>query len=123
MLAVLEQAVADLHSSTASVCWGARAWFVADSNPRHHLFAFAEICREFGSDPAVVRARVFASVAKEGVLRPGLEDQIPGTSQDASMRRPTGTSLVAALTVRPDVFPSESREIVTTLACRCPLEE
>jgi len=65
MVAVLEQAVADLESRSFNIRRKARAWFLARSARATHLFAFSRICHEFGCDPAVLRARIFASVASD----------------------------------------------------------
>ena len=63
MVAVLEQAVADLESRSFNIRRKARAWFLARSARATHLFAFSRICQEFGCDPTVLRARILASVA------------------------------------------------------------
>ena len=60
MLAVLEQAVADLQSPSLNVRRQALAWFLARAARANHLFAFSHICRELGCDPAAVRVRLLA---------------------------------------------------------------
>jgi len=57
MLAVLDQAVADLRAANASIRWQARAWFYAPF-ATSHLFSFAQICRELGRDPSILRAQL-----------------------------------------------------------------
>jgi len=60
MLAVLDQAVADLQSPSFNIRRQARAWFLARGARANHLFAFSHICREFGYDPAAARVRLLA---------------------------------------------------------------
>ena len=62
MLAVLEQALADLRSVSGKVSRQARAWFLARNNRSEHVFSFARICREFGYDPVAIRSHVFAEL-------------------------------------------------------------
>ena len=70
MVAVLEQAVADLESRSFNIRRKARAWFLARSARATQLFAFSRICHEFGCDPAVLCGRIFSSVASNtGQLR------------------------------------------------------
>lgn len=59
MLAVVEQAMMDLRSSSARIRWEARGWFLGRS-AGSHLFTFTRICREFGYDPAQARAQILA---------------------------------------------------------------
>jgi len=58
MLAVLDQAVADLQSPSFNIRRQARAWFLARGARANHLFAFSHICQEFGCDPAAARVRL-----------------------------------------------------------------
>ena len=81
MVAVLEQAVADLESRSFNIRRKARAWFLARSARATHLFAFSHICHEFGCDPAVLRARIFAGVASD-----------MGTPHEAKERQHTGVA-------------------------------
>jgi hypothetical protein len=60
MVAVLEQAVADLGSLSFNVRRQARAWFLARGARANHIFAFSHICQEFGRDPATARVRLLA---------------------------------------------------------------
>jgi hypothetical protein len=60
MLAVLEQAVADLESPSFTVRRQALAWFLARGARANHLFAFPHICQVLGCDPAAARARLLA---------------------------------------------------------------
>ena len=60
MLAVLDQAVADLRSPSFNVRRQARAWFLARGDRANHLFAFSHICRELGCDPVAARVRLLA---------------------------------------------------------------
>lgn len=62
MLAVFEQALADLRSVSGKVSRQARTWFLAHNNRSEHVFSFARICREFGYDPVAIRSRVFAEL-------------------------------------------------------------
>jgi len=62
MLAVLEQALADLRSVSGKVSRQARAWFLARNNGSEHVFSFARICREFGYDPVAIRSHVFSEL-------------------------------------------------------------
>jgi len=97
MLAVLDQAVADLQAANASVRWQARAWFYAPF-ATSHLFSFAQICRELGRDPSILRAQLVTDEEREadgaGEPRNG-----HGQSKDCSMapgtlprRRPRATA-------------------------------
>jgi hypothetical protein len=60
MLAVLDQAVADLQSPSFNIRRQARVWFLARGVRADHVFAFSQICREFGCDPAAARVRLLA---------------------------------------------------------------
>ena len=62
MLAVFEQALADLRSVSGNVSRQARVWFLARDKGSEHLFSFARICTEFGYDPATVRSHVLAGL-------------------------------------------------------------
>jgi hypothetical protein len=61
MLAVLDQAVADLQSPSLKVRRQALAWFLTTGTGADHLFSFPRICQEFGREPATVRRRVLAN--------------------------------------------------------------
>ena len=65
MVAVLEQAIADLRSPNPGVRWQARAWFLARDSSDDHPFCFLRICEEFRHTPAMLRARILARFAAE----------------------------------------------------------
>ncbi len=90
MLVVLDQAIADLQSGSIGIRWRTRSWFLAAATD--HVFAFARICREFGGDPAAVRARLFASVRARG--RIGTRSNNPATLANPSAPRRFGAAAV-----------------------------
>ena len=68
MVAIVKRGMADLESPYPRVRSGARAWFLARKTEGEYVFAFARICREFGGDPRVIRARIFTNLACEPAL-------------------------------------------------------
>ena len=63
MLAVVEQAVADLQSPSPSLRWRARSWLL-DEGSADRPFTFPYICRELGYDLVRARRRVFQGVPR-----------------------------------------------------------
>lgn len=87
MLAVLEQAVADLRSVSGKVSRQARTWFLAHNNATEHVFSFKRICREFGYDPVAIRSRVFAELNGSSETINGRSSETP----NGRWKRPRGS--------------------------------
>jgi hypothetical protein len=98
MLAVLDQAVSDLQAANASIRWQARAWFYAPF-ATSHLFSFAQISRELGRDPSILRAQLVVD-EKWAVDGPGQPGDASGNGHHNGTGNGNGCSMDAGASPR-----------------------